>query len=276
MATKRLRKELILLQTDPPPGIIAEPDESNILKWYYAIRGPSETPFEDGIYVGKLTFPSTYPMQAPSITMCTPSGRFVPNQRICMSMSDFHPESWNPMWSVSKIIQGIQSFMASDELTTGGLKSPKSEHLKLAKLSIEYNQKMFPKLFDGDIVGAMNSADQISQKVEKETAERVKENESNSGDAGGGGSRAARRAARRAAAATTNNQESNDAEGGEQEDAVVEEDGKQELTPAEIERRRKKNAQKRAKQKAKKATAAAQASGDAGGSEETATTAEDQ
>jgi len=39
MATKRLRKELIKFQKEPPPGVIAEPDEANILKWYYVIRG---------------------------------------------------------------------------------------------------------------------------------------------------------------------------------------------------------------------------------------------
>jgi len=39
MATKRLRKELVKFQKEPPPGVIAEPDEANILKWYYVIRG---------------------------------------------------------------------------------------------------------------------------------------------------------------------------------------------------------------------------------------------
>lgn len=121
MATARLRKELLKLRKDPPPDVIAEPDESNILKWYYGIRGPSGTAFEGGTYLGKLVFPSEYPMKGPSIYMLTPSGRFQINMKLCMSMSDFHPESWNPLWSVSSIIQGIQSFMASDELTTGKL-----------------------------------------------------------------------------------------------------------------------------------------------------------
>ena len=92
MATRRLREELIKLKTQPPPGIIAEPDESNILKWFYVIRGPAETPYEGGLYIGKLIFPSEYPMKAPSIHMLTPSGRFQINTKICMSMSDFHPE----------------------------------------------------------------------------------------------------------------------------------------------------------------------------------------
>ena len=92
LATNRLRKELIRLQKEPLPGIIATPQENDILVWYYAIRGPIDTPYDGGIYVGKLKFPSEYPMKGPSISMLTPSGRFQINTKICMSMSgDFHP-----------------------------------------------------------------------------------------------------------------------------------------------------------------------------------------
>jgi len=170
MATKRLREELIKLKIEPPPGIIAEPDESNILKWFYVIRGPSDTPYEGGIYIGKLIFPSEYPMKAPSIHVLTPSGRFAINTQICMSMSNFHPESWNPMWSVATIIQGVQSFMASDEMTTGGLKASNSDRKKLAKFSTGYNQKNYPKLFDGDIEASLEEAAEVCQKAEEENA----------------------------------------------------------------------------------------------------------
>lgn len=170
MATKRLREELIKLKIEPPPGIIAEPDESNILKWFYVIRGPSDTPYEGGIYIGKLIFPSEYPMKAPSIHVLTPSGRFAINTQICMSMSNFHPESWNPMWSVATIIQGVQSFMASDEMTTGGLKASNSDRKKLAKFSTGYNQKNYPKLFDGDIEASLEAAAEVCQKAEEENA----------------------------------------------------------------------------------------------------------
>lgn len=170
MATRRLREELVKLKTSPPPGIIAEPDESNILKWFYVIRGPADTPYEGGVYIGKLIFPSEYPMKAPSIYVLTPSGRFRINMKICMSMSDFHPESWNPMWSVATIIQGVQSFMVSDELTTGGLKASEADRKKFAKLSMGYNAKNYPDLFDGDIEAALETADQACQKSQEETA----------------------------------------------------------------------------------------------------------
>ena len=42
---------------------------------------------------------------------CCPSGRFETNTRICLSMSDFHAEMWNPGWNVETILIGLLSFM---------------------------------------------------------------------------------------------------------------------------------------------------------------------
>jgi hypothetical protein len=55
-----------------------------------------------GFYHGTLTFPAQYPYKPPAIAMITPNGRFKTNTRLCLSMSDFHPETWNPLWSVSR------------------------------------------------------------------------------------------------------------------------------------------------------------------------------
>jgi ubiquitin-conjugating enzyme E2 J2 len=111
MATKRLRKEYVALQRRPVENIQALPLESNILEWHYVITGTAGTPYEGGYYHGVLKFPPEYPMKPPSVLMMTPNGRFKTNQRLCLSMSDFHPETWNPMWSVSSILTGLYSFM---------------------------------------------------------------------------------------------------------------------------------------------------------------------
>ena len=107
MATKRLSKEYAAIKKSPVPNIVAKPLESNILEWHYVIEGTSDTPYEGGHYHGKLKFPADYPLRPPSVLMFTPSGRFKANRRLCLSMSDFHPESWNPMWSVSTILTGL-------------------------------------------------------------------------------------------------------------------------------------------------------------------------
>ena len=45
--------------------------------------------------------------------MITPNGRFQTNTRLCLSISDFHPDTWNPAWSVATILTGLLSFMVS-------------------------------------------------------------------------------------------------------------------------------------------------------------------
>ena len=117
-------------------NILAQPNENNILEWHYVIIGPKDSVYEGGnlvffiiknktdnfkkigYYHGVLKFPTEYPYKPPSIIMFTTNGRFVckkglitfnlllkkkkrfkTNTRLCLSMSDFHPETWNPMWS---------------------------------------------------------------------------------------------------------------------------------------------------------------------------------
>ena len=82
-----------------------QPLPSNMLEWHFVIEGPAGSPYQGGYYHGIIRFPQEYPYKPPSIRMLTPSGRFEPNQRICLSMSDFHPETWNCMWSGRTLIE---------------------------------------------------------------------------------------------------------------------------------------------------------------------------
>ena len=61
---------------DPVPYVTAAPLPSNILEWHYVVTGPEKTPYEGGVYHGKLVFPREFPFKPPSIYMITPSGRF--------------------------------------------------------------------------------------------------------------------------------------------------------------------------------------------------------
>ena len=111
VAVMRLQKEYQRLGKEPMPNILAEPNPSNILEWHFVINGPSATPYEGGQYHGVLRFPPEYPYKPPAVMMMTPNGRFNTNTRLCLSMSDFHPETWVPAWSVSSILNGVLSFM---------------------------------------------------------------------------------------------------------------------------------------------------------------------
>lgn len=151
MCTRRLTRELQALQKSPiySPRIHAVPNESNILEWHYVIEGSAGTPYRGGYYHGKLIFPKEYPLKPPSVIMLTPSGRFKPNRRLCLSMSDFHPESWNPMWSVSTILTGLYSFMIETASTLGSIDTSDAVKRKLAAESLEFNVRdpTFCKLF---------------------------------------------------------------------------------------------------------------------------------
>ncbi|KAJ2362379.1 Ubiquitin-conjugating enzyme E2 6 [Coemansia sp. RSA 2611] len=151
-ATKRLNKEYLMIQKSPPEFITAKPLEKNILEWHFIITGPPETPYEGGQYHGRLIFPKDYPFKPPSIQMITPNGRFEVNKDICTSMSNFHPESWNPSWSVATIITGMLSMMTGDERTTGGIESSDAERKRLAQASHAFNKSssMFKNAFGSD------------------------------------------------------------------------------------------------------------------------------
>ncbi|KAI4212715.1 MAG: hypothetical protein LQ351_004607 [Letrouitia transgressa] len=131
-ANKRLTREYQAIQANPPPYIIAHPSESNILEWHYILTGPPQTPYEGGQYWGTLLFPTNYPFAPPAIRMHTPSGRFQPSTRLCLSISDFHPKSFNPAWEVSTILIGLMSFMTSDEMTTGSVHASEPERRWMA------------------------------------------------------------------------------------------------------------------------------------------------
>lgn len=138
-AHKRLTREYANLQTSPVEYIHAAPSESNILEWHYILTGPPSTPYHDGQYWGTLTFPPDYPFAPPAIRMHTPSGRFRCSERLCLSISDFHPKSFNPAWEVSTILLGVLSFMTSEEMTTGSVSASESERRSFAGRSRWWN-----------------------------------------------------------------------------------------------------------------------------------------
>ncbi|GLT46194.1 hypothetical protein SLA2020_199680 [Shorea laevis] len=146
---KRLQKEYRALCKEPVSHVVARPSPNDILEWHYVLEGSEGTPFAGGYYYGKIKFPSEYPYKPPGITMITPNGRFMTQKKICLSMSDFHPELWNPMWSVSSILTGLLSFMMDNSPTTGSVNTTVHEKQQYAKDSLAFNCKnpTFRKLF---------------------------------------------------------------------------------------------------------------------------------
>eukprot|EP00929_Paragymnodinium_shiwhaense_P008423 TRINITY_DN112377_c0_g1_i1.p1 TRINITY_DN112377_c0_g1~~TRINITY_DN112377_c0_g1_i1.p1 ORF type:complete len:249 (+),score=39.90 TRINITY_DN112377_c0_g1_i1:72-818(+) len=160
-ALTRLRRECAIIQGEKIPHIVARPTEKSLLVWHYVLHDlPPESPYNGGVYWGKLVFPKEYPHKPPSIYMMTPSGRFQVNTRLCLSMSDFHPESWNPSWRIESILVGLVSFMLdmTEPRTTGGVHTTTAKRREYAKASFEFNQgssefkDLFPEFCDSSKV----------------------------------------------------------------------------------------------------------------------------
>lgn len=148
---KRLGIEQREMLQNPPDFVVALPDPGNILLWHYCLSGPPGTPYEGGKYLGTVEFPPNYPFSPPAIRMTTPSGRFEPNKRLCLSLSDYHPEAWTPIWNIQSILTGLLSFMVGTDDTLGSIKTSDDEKKKLAKKSHKVNHAvpifsvLFPK-----------------------------------------------------------------------------------------------------------------------------------
>ena len=59
-----------------------KPDPEDMSQCYYCIRGPQDSVYEGGYYIGKLVLSRDHPYKPPTIYMMTPSGRFEPEKSI--------------------------------------------------------------------------------------------------------------------------------------------------------------------------------------------------
>ncbi len=134
LSSKRLQQEIVFLKREPIDSVMIKPSD-NILEWYFIIQGSKETPYEGGFYAGKIIFPAEYPMRAPDFIMLSHSGRFEVGKKICLSFSGYHQETWNPIWTISSMIQGLVSFMNTEDNTVGAIKTTNDEKKEIAKNS---------------------------------------------------------------------------------------------------------------------------------------------
>lgn len=143
VAVRKLTKELKELETNPVEGITVRANQSNILEWFFLFKGPVDTPFEGGNYIGTILFPSNFPFAPPDFKIITPNGRFQTNVKICMSNTGFHSDEWSPAWSLSSLLTGFISIMTDDKEHGIGMITTSAEHKKkLAKDSNKYNTNL--------------------------------------------------------------------------------------------------------------------------------------
>lgn len=97
-------------RTDPRP-FLPTSSWTDLFEWHFVVRGPSGTDFAGGLYHGRILVPPEYPFKPPSFMFLTPNGRFETNTKICLNISEFHPESWQPSWSVRTALLALVAFL---------------------------------------------------------------------------------------------------------------------------------------------------------------------
>ncbi|KAF2758752.1 hypothetical protein EJ05DRAFT_485845 [Pseudovirgaria hyperparasitica] len=109
--TKRLQTELMNLMLSNTPGISAFPsDATSLLHWTATIDGPADTPYANLTFKLTFEFPSSYPLQAPTVLFKTPI--YHPNidfsGRICL---DILKEKWSAIYNVQSVLLSLQSLL---------------------------------------------------------------------------------------------------------------------------------------------------------------------
>jgi ubiquitin-conjugating enzyme E2 D/E len=109
-AAQRIKKELSDLTEDPPANCSAGPLDEDIFHWQATLMGPTDSPYEGGVFIMNIKFPPDYPFKPPRVTFETKI--YHPNINssggICL---DILKGEWSPALTVSKVLLSICSLL---------------------------------------------------------------------------------------------------------------------------------------------------------------------
>jgi ubiquitin-conjugating enzyme E2 D/E len=110
MALRRIQKELLDLEKDPPMNCSAGPTTDDMFTWEGFIFGPDDSPYAGGVFNLVIQFPKDYPFRPPVVTFQTRI--YHPNINssggICL---DILKNQWSPALTVSKVLLSITSLL---------------------------------------------------------------------------------------------------------------------------------------------------------------------
>ncbi|KAH9363727.1 hypothetical protein HPB48_020461 [Haemaphysalis longicornis] len=113
---KRLQKELLSMQKEPPPGVSVDIDNvgSNLTQWTVDMEGAKGTLYEGEKFQLLFKFTSKYPFDSPEVTFLGPNIPVHPhvysNGHICLSILT---DDWSPALSVQSVCLSIVSMLSS-------------------------------------------------------------------------------------------------------------------------------------------------------------------
>lgn len=110
MALRRIQKELKELERDPPESCSAGPLGDDLFHWQATLMGPSESPYEGGLFYLDIFFPTDYPFKPPKISFKTKIYHPNINARgaICL---DILKNQWSPALNIARVLLSISSLL---------------------------------------------------------------------------------------------------------------------------------------------------------------------
>jgi len=108
--TKRILKEVMIMQKEPPPNVSAAPiDENDLYKWQAIIFGHSDSVYSGGVFKLSIVFPADYPFKAPRIEFLTKIFHCnIMNKSLCI---DILKNQWSPALTIDKVLISIVSLL---------------------------------------------------------------------------------------------------------------------------------------------------------------------
>ena len=110
MALARIKKELSNLKSDPPSNCSAGPVGDDLFHWQATLIGPTDSPYEGGVFYLDIHFSQDYPFKCPKVTFKTRI--YHPNINssggICL---DILKDQWSPALTISKVLLSICSLL---------------------------------------------------------------------------------------------------------------------------------------------------------------------
>ena len=117
---KRILKDINDFKESNVKNVYIDFNEEKIDSFKFLIIGTKETPYYNGFFIFKLTFPKNYPFSPPDLKFISTDNRirFHPNLyadgKVCMSLiNTWDGEQWSACQSVMSVICSIQTAMDS-------------------------------------------------------------------------------------------------------------------------------------------------------------------
>jgi len=114
----RLKKEMEMIEKDPPPGCSAWAAGDSVHELEAVIQGADDTPYAKGCFRLRITVPQRYPFEPPKVHFVTPI--YHPNidsaGRICLdilNMPDGNGKgAWKPSLNLKTVLLSIRLLMS--------------------------------------------------------------------------------------------------------------------------------------------------------------------